>query len=136
MPKRLRVYRIFPRWDGGFSTKTADYRGAFYDVAAVSIRQAYYYAGRDVWAAGPDAPAGVLQMYRRDVGCVCWHDPSPHHKCASFSHGDGKQAITRAMKQAHGQADGREESAHNEPDQTQTCGLAPLAQGKTGKRQE
>lgn len=123
MPKkRLRVYRLFPQWDGGFSTKTAHYNGRSLDVAAVSIRQAYYFAGNDVWAEGPESPAGVLQSYVRGQGHLCWHTRrDPHHKCASFNHGDGKRAIVRSMKGAHGdnndtgEADGREQSAHNTP---------------------
>jgi len=99
MASRVRVYTIFPRRDGSFSTKTADYDGRSISVAAKSVKQAYWLAGNGVWADSAESPVGVLSEYVKPKGTRYWYDPASFaHSGPSFEHGAGVRAIRSAME--------------------------------------
>ena len=82
------------------STKTADYLGQFVDVAAVSIKQAFFFAGNRQWAEGPDGPAGIVEYYQRGAG-----PPGDHRLWCGcqiygglFRHGDSGRTIREKME--------------------------------------
>jgi hypothetical protein len=62
--KSVKVYELYPV-GGGFSSKTIDYRGEIFAVAAVSIKQAYYFAGNRIWAEDATNPKGILWVYNK-----------------------------------------------------------------------
>jgi hypothetical protein len=98
--QRIKVYNLFPSWRG-LSAMTADYHGETIKVAAASIRQAYYLAGRMVWSGGPDQPLGVLEHYTRDGPDEGWHllwCGCRIHGGIGLKHGAGKRAIVAAMQ--------------------------------------
>lgn len=101
MSKSVKLYGLFPM-GAGFSNKTINYQGVAYQVAAVSNKQAHYFANNDVWAADVASPAGIVEVYRRGAG-----NPGDHwlwDGCRVFGglnvqHGDGKRAISAAMRE-------------------------------------
>lgn len=96
-----KVYTLDPRPFGGFSNRLEDYDGVEYQIAAVSIKQAYYFAGREVWASDTEDPAGILSIYRRGAGGPGDHwlwDGCREYGGKRFEHGTGKRAIAAAMR--------------------------------------
>ncbi|MBO0680342.1 hypothetical protein JRC04_22990 [Mycolicibacterium sp. S2-37] len=92
-----RVYELYPTAGGGFSAKTADYRGAVFVVAATSVRQAYAVAHKAVWI-NPDHthPVGIISIL--GTGTTLWCGCSGHHiSGGSVRHGDGIRAIRTAI---------------------------------------
>lgn len=66
--KPLKIYTLYGSPGGSLSAKTSDYLGELMNVAAVSIKQAYYFAGNNKWAESPENPAGIVEYYRREAG--------------------------------------------------------------------
>jgi hypothetical protein len=60
----VKVYHLYTTYDGRVSNKTTDYHGELIQVAAVSIRQAYYLAGHNEWADQP-GDTGIVSYYWR-----------------------------------------------------------------------
>lgn len=94
----VKIYSLFP--DGvGYSNNTVDYHGESWKVAAVSNRQAHYYATNSIWAGGP-GEGGVVEVYRRG-----WGEPGDHRLwcgCRIYGgigieHGDDVRKIKGAM---------------------------------------
>lgn len=64
--KPVKTYHLYGLPGGGhLSNQMFDYRGQATAVAAVSIKQAFYYAHNNVWAEDPDNPRGILSVYNR-----------------------------------------------------------------------
>lgn len=99
----IRSYVLFPQWGGSFSTKTDDYGGTRYTVAATSIRQAYAVAHQRAWIHAHDKqPVGIIAIYRRTTGTTLWCGCSGHNVSGGqVRHGAGITAIRKAI-QAHG----------------------------------
>jgi hypothetical protein len=60
MSKPVKLYTLFKLYAGKFSNMSADYSHGtpIYNIAAKSIKQAYYLAGNDVWFNGN---VGILE---------------------------------------------------------------------------
>jgi hypothetical protein len=100
MTGTTKIYTLYPAF-GGFSVKTADYHGVELLVAAVSVRQAYAVAHRDVWInPARDHPVGIVSVYRQDIGPTLWCGCTGHHVHVGVRHGDGIRAL-RAAINAH-----------------------------------
>jgi hypothetical protein len=100
MSGRVRLYEIYPR-GGGFSTRTVDYHGQAISVAAVSIRQAYWLAGRGMWASSADNPVGIVESYGRNSHPGGWYrlwDGCRIHGGLCLDRAASRTAITRAMR--------------------------------------
>jgi|tagenome__1003787_1003787.scaffolds.fasta_scaffold16436492_1 hypothetical protein len=109
----VKTYDLYP-CGRGFSAKTADYQGEIIQVVAVSIRQAYYLAGKTIWADGPDRPVGVVEHYTKNGPEEGWHRlwcGCRIHGGIRLQHGAGKRAIATAMRahlaRAHTEEAGR-----------------------------
>jgi hypothetical protein len=99
MSNSVKVYELYPV-PGGFSNRTTDYSGTTIAVAAASNDQAHDLAQKDVWAADPDDPLGILWVYRRGE--------TPDHKLfngdrvygneVGVRHGASKRAIVTWMR--------------------------------------
>lgn len=101
MSKRIRLYEIYPA-GRGFSAQSSDYHGVIYKVAAVSIRQAYFFAGNYTWATDPNNPIGLVEVYNKHVVGEGWHhlwDDCRIHGGVGISHGDSRTRIASAMRQ-------------------------------------
>ena len=98
----MKIYTLYPT-GGSFSNNTIDYQGEILDIAAVSNKQAHYFAHKGIWAKDPDNPAGIVLRYKRDVGHRLW-DGCEDFAGLDIHHGSGKRAITAAMK-AHLETD-------------------------------
>ncbi len=61
----VRSYVLFPQWPGSFSTKSADYGGIRYVVAATSIRQAYALAHQRAWIHPHDEASVIAEAGER-----------------------------------------------------------------------
>jgi hypothetical protein len=99
MTRRIRLYEIYPT-GADFSARTYDYHGVGYDVAATSIRQAYFLAGHKTWATDPDAPIGIIQIYTRNGDPEGWWqlwDGCRIHHGLNLPGAASKTAISRAM---------------------------------------
>jgi len=100
LTSRIRIYEIYPG-PTGLSAQTEDYHGAFYIVAAVSIRQAYWLASHMRWAGGPDNLTGVIEFYQRGGAPEGWHtlwDGCRIHHGTGIRHGATITATRRAMQ--------------------------------------
>jgi hypothetical protein len=102
MNKPVKVYELYPA-NGGLSVRTIDYRGEIMAVAAVSVKQAYYYASNDIWADNPDEPAGILWTYDKWESIngpdhTFWNGTKAYGG-GGINHMDKKQAISRWMKE-------------------------------------
>lgn len=64
MPGSVKVYRLYLTRDGRLTNQTVEYVGELIEVAAVSIKQAYYLAGHDEWASEP-GDTGIVSYYWR-----------------------------------------------------------------------
>lgn len=62
--KRKRVYELYPVPDG-HSAQSVEYHGYMVAIAAVSIKQAFYFAYNFIWA-NVQEPLGILYKYQRD----------------------------------------------------------------------
>ena len=98
--KSIRVYELYPTMSG-FSVKTSDYGGIVFAVAAVSIKQAYYYAYQKTWAQDTENPLGVLWIYDKwllgsgyDTTCF---NGSKGYGMGTPQRGDGKRIISKWM---------------------------------------
>jgi hypothetical protein len=100
-PRRTRLYEIYPAANrSGFSAQSVDYHGTIYLIAAISIKQAYYFAGNRVWADDADDPAGIVEIYTRNGRPEGWWslwDGCHIHHGIGIRHGAGKRAISTAM---------------------------------------
>lgn len=97
---RVKVYDLFP-CGRGLSAMTADYHGETITVAAGSIRQAYYLAGRMVWSGGPGQLVGVVERYTRGGPDEGWYQlwcGCRIHGGLCLKHGAGQRAIVAAMR--------------------------------------
>lgn len=91
----MRIYTVFPTMRG-LSTRTADYAGVEYVVAAVSIKQAYYLAGSRTWCEAVGAK-GLIEIYSRGSGHQMWCG-CVGHAGTGLGHGDGVTKIRAAME--------------------------------------
>jgi hypothetical protein len=97
---RTRIYEIY-EGPSGLSTQTVDYRGEFYIVAAVSIRQAYWLIGNRQWAASSDRFIGIIEHYTRNGPPEGWHrlwDGCRIHHGLGIRHGAAKTSLLKAMR--------------------------------------
>ena len=62
--KRVKVYELYPSANG-FTNSTIGYRGHITAIAAVSIKQAYYFGHNEVWADNDARPIGIIWKYER-----------------------------------------------------------------------
>lgn len=99
MSNAIKAYELFPHW-GSFSTKTVDYNGTKYTVAATSMRQAYALAHQSSWIHPTDErPVGILSIYRRATGTTLWCGCSGHNVTGGQArHGAGVRAIRKAVE--------------------------------------
>lgn len=69
----IKLYELYPTF-GKFSVKTVDYRGDVIGVAAVSVKQALYFAYKGAWANDPETPLGIVWECRkhRTPDTVMW----------------------------------------------------------------
>lgn len=94
-----KIYELYPR-RGSFSTKTVDYHGNAYSVAATSIRQAFAVAHADLWINSHDThPVGIVAIYSAATGLTLWcgcrgHDLTGGH----VQHGAGITTLRAAIK--------------------------------------
>jgi hypothetical protein len=103
---RTKLYHLFGYPDE-LSARTVDYHGWMCSVAAVSIKQAYYFAGNRVWATDPEDPLGIVEIYNRGAGAPGDHqmfDGCRIYGGLGLEHGAGKSVIGRAMR-AHQRED-------------------------------
>jgi len=98
MGKQIRVYEIYPL-GSGFTTKSVYYKGEIVAVAAVSIKQAYYFAANDEWAAvDAEQPTGIIWKYSKDNG---WYQVRPDKWTNQWipRHTDGVRTIRSFLKE-------------------------------------
>lgn len=95
-----RIYQLYPTLSG-FSAKTIDYHGEQLHVAAVSIKQAMFFAHQSRWADSADNPLGIVEKYKRDAGA-----PGDHWLWCGcrifgglFQDKQTKTSITRTMRE-------------------------------------
>jgi hypothetical protein len=68
----IRIYDLHPR-RGSFSTKTVNFNGTTFTVAAISIEQAFAVAHQHVWINPNDShPVGVVSVCRIPSGLTLW----------------------------------------------------------------
>lgn len=94
--KRVKVYHLYPTM-GGYTAKSIAYHGQYVAVAAVSIKQAYYFAHNDIWAESVERPAGKLYEYYRGSGTKVF--TGRWTADARLKHGAGIRAIQQFMRQ-------------------------------------
>lgn len=98
--KRIKVYELFPTIKG-FTNSVLGYSGSIVAIAAVSIKQAYYFGFNGVWADNDGRPLGIVWKYERGR-------PGGDHQLASGEwtypnggaprHGDGVRAVTQFLE--------------------------------------
>lgn len=105
MNKPVKVYELYPA-NGGLSVKTVDYHGLIIAVAAVSVKQAYYFASNNVWADKPEEPLGIIWTYdkwKNGPDHTFWNGTTGYgltgYGETSPQHGEGKKAISKWMKE-------------------------------------
>lgn len=100
--KRIRVYEIYPRKGGGFSTQTNDYHGVLIRVSATSINQAYAKAHANQWATSGSYPVGILGWYSRGHGYKMWKDQpyDEHYRVAELPRNEQGVTVIRDFLEA------------------------------------
>lgn len=100
MTRRLRIYEVY-EGPHGLSAQTVDYRGEFYIVAAMSIKQAYWLIGHRQWSDSPQKIVGIVEHYTRNGAPEGWHrlwDGCRIHHGLGIRHGASKTALSTAMQ--------------------------------------
>ena len=73
MKKQVKLYTLFEPHAGKFSNMTVSYSHGtpIYNIAAKSIKQAYWLAGNNVWF---DGNVGILETSTNGYGEIKWKD--------------------------------------------------------------
>lgn len=95
---RKKIYELYPS-RSGFSCNSKEYDGKFILVAAVSVKQAYYFAGNNIWAKNPNDPEGIVDVYNRNDDCThtLWCG-CRNNEGSSLLNNDGVRQIKFVMK--------------------------------------
>lgn len=94
-----KIYELYPH-RGSFSTKTVNYNGTTYAVAATSIRQAFAVAHAESWIDPHDShPVGIVSIYSVPTGYTLWCGCRGHHLTGGYvRHAAGVTALRAAIK--------------------------------------
>jgi len=96
----MRIYTLYSSYSG-FSVKSVDYHGTTYKVAAESVKQAFFFAHNQKWSDGPDASAGIVEIYHRGGDKQGWHQlwcGCKIHGGLGIKNAMTKTALVKAMR--------------------------------------
>lgn len=96
----MKLYTLYPT-SSGFSAKSVEYDGRSYEIAAESVKQAFYLAHNSRWSLGPDDPSGIVEFYQRGGSEAGWHTlwcGCRIHGGIGLKHLMSKAALVQAMR--------------------------------------
>lgn len=98
MKKTAKVYELY---SSNFSPWSKHYDGYMIGVAAISAKQAIFFAHNWRWASDPEAPRGVLWEYFRDNDGTyrLWNGKTGYDLARKVRHGTSEKRIREWMNE-------------------------------------
>lgn len=96
----MKLYTLYPT-SSGFSVKSVDYDGRLFEIAAESVKHAFYLAHNVRWSRGPNDPTGIVEFYQRGGPDAGWHKlwcGCQVHGGIGLKHLMSETALVRAMR--------------------------------------